>query len=121
MRSAGGGPGPVSDDDACGCYVAGLNNVGGDHAEICLLGLSDERAEYWREAHGSLSAEVEALRARERALVEALERLGTAAARFLLTLDDYDFDGPIPGQGEAAVLDDAIGKAREILDKDEGR
>lgn len=35
----------MADDEVCGCYVAGLDNVGGDHAKICLLGPALDEAE----------------------------------------------------------------------------
>ena len=53
------------------------------------------------------------------AALEALERLGLAAAAFVLALDDYDFGGDPPGYPEAVALDEMLGEARQVLTKAE--
>jgi hypothetical protein len=52
-------------NEVCSCYVAGLSRVGGDHAEICLLGAAEERAEraeHWERTAPALLAALEAVK-----------------------------------------------------------
>lgn len=47
--------------------------------------------------------------------LDALEQFATVASGFLIKLNEHDFQGDVPAQGEGAELDAAIGAAATIL------